>query len=114
METCKIKNLYTLEETIAKPLFEGAEYPWELLPKISAFILELGATLSEEEYEKVGENVWIAKSAKVAPTAFINGPAIIGKKRGGASLCIYPGKCNCRRGCGCWKFHGAEKCNFVQ
>ena len=79
METCKIKNLYTLEETIAKPLFEGAEYPWELLPKISAFILELGATLSEEEYEKVGENVWIAKSAKVAPTAFINGPAIIGK-----------------------------------
>ena len=52
METCKIKNLYTLEETIAKPLFEGAEYPWELLPKISAFILELGATLSEEEYEK--------------------------------------------------------------
>ena len=78
-ETCKIKNLYTLEETIAKPLFEGAEYPWELLPKISAFILELGATLSEEEYEKVGENVWIAKSAKVAPTAFINGPAIIGK-----------------------------------
>ena len=52
METCKIKNLYTLEETIAKPLFEGAEYPWELLPKISAFILELGATLSEEEYDK--------------------------------------------------------------
>ena len=49
METCKIKNLYTLEETIAKPLFEGAEYPWELLPKISAFILELGATLSEDE-----------------------------------------------------------------
>lgn len=79
METCKIKNLYNLEETIAKPLFEGAEYPWELLPKISAFILELGQTLSEDEYEKVRENVWIARSAKVAPTAFINGPAIIGK-----------------------------------
>ena len=79
METCKIKNLYNLNETIAKDLFEGAEYPWEVLPKISGFILALGSTLPEEEYDKVGENVWIAKSAKVAPTAFIGGPAIIGK-----------------------------------
>ena len=52
METCKIKNLYNLEETIAKDLFEGAVYPWEVLPKISDFIKKLGATLSEEEYEK--------------------------------------------------------------
>lgn len=80
METCKIKNLYNLEETIAKDLFEGAEYPWEVLPKIGEFIKKLGSTLSEEEYEKRGENVWVAKSAKVAPTAFINGPAIIGKE----------------------------------
>lgn len=80
METCKIKNLYNLKETIAAKLFDGAEYPWEVLPKISAFITELGKTLPEEEYEKRGENVWIAKSAKVAPTAYINGPAIIGKE----------------------------------
>ncbi len=80
METCKIKNLYNLKETIAKDLFEGAEYPWEILPKIGDFIKELGSTLSEEEYEKRGENIWVAKSAKVAPTAFINGPAIIGKE----------------------------------
>lgn len=80
MNICKIKNLYNLNETIAKDLFEGATYPWEVLPKISSFILTLGATLSEEEYEKVGENVWIARSAKVAPTAYINGPAIIGKE----------------------------------
>lgn len=79
MKECTIKELYSLNETIAAKLFEGLTYPWEALPKISAFILELGATLSEEEYEKRGENVWIAKSAKVAPTAFINGPAIIGK-----------------------------------
>lgn len=79
METCKISNLYNLNETIAKDLFDGAVYPWEVLPKIGAFILELGNTLSEEDYEKKGENVWIAKSAKVAPTAYINGPAIIGK-----------------------------------
>ena len=74
-----VKEMYTLEETIAKDLFEGVTYPWEVLPKISSFILELGASLPEEEYEKRGENVWVARSAKVAPTAFIGGPAIIGK-----------------------------------
>ena len=80
METCKIKNLYNLKETIAKDLFEGAVYPWEVLPKISDFIKKLGATLSKEEYEKRGEDIWIAKSATVAPTAYIHGPAIIGKE----------------------------------
>lgn len=79
MEACKISNLYNLDETIAKDLFEGVTYPWEVLPKISAFILQLGSTLSEEEYEKIGEDVWIARSATVAPTAYIHGPAIIGK-----------------------------------
>ena len=79
METCKIKNLYNLKETIAADLFEGAEYPWEVLPKIGAFIKELGSTLSEEEYEKLGETVWVAKSAKVAPTAFLGENVIIGK-----------------------------------
>lgn len=79
MEQLTVKALYNLEETIAKEIFEGVIYPWEVLPKIGTFIVQLGATLSEEEYEKVGENVWIAKSATVAPTAFINGPAIIGK-----------------------------------
>lgn len=79
MKELTIKELYTLEETIAKDIFEGLTYPWEVLPKIGAFILELGQTLSEEEYEKRGENIWIAKSAKVAPSASINGPAIIGK-----------------------------------
>ena len=79
MEECKIKNLYNLEETIASKIFEGATYPWEVLPKISDFIIELGKTLDEDEYEKRGEDVWIAKSAIVSPTAYIKGPAIIGK-----------------------------------
>lgn len=79
MEALTVKELYTLEETIAKDIFQGVTYPWEVLPKISSFILSLGSTLRSEEYEKKGENVWIAKSAKVAPTAYINGPAIIGK-----------------------------------
>lgn len=79
MTALTVKELYTLDETIAKDIFDGVTYPWEVLPKISHFILELGASLSEEEYEKRGENVWIAKTAKVAPTAYINGPAIIGR-----------------------------------
>lgn len=79
MKELTVQELYTLDETIAKDIFDGVTYPWEALPKISGFILELGATLSEEEYEKRGENVWIARSAAVAPTAYINGPAIIGK-----------------------------------
>lgn len=79
MEQLTVRALYSLEETIAKDIFDGITYPWEVLPKIGDFIVNLGATLSEEEYDKKGENIWIAKSAKVAPTAYINGPAIIGK-----------------------------------
>ncbi|MBQ3898509.1 MAG: UDP-N-acetylglucosamine pyrophosphorylase [Lachnospiraceae bacterium] len=77
MDHIKIKDLYSLEETIAAPLLETVEYPWEALPKISAFIKELGASLSSDLYEKRGEDIWVAKSAKVAPTAFLNGPLII-------------------------------------
>ena len=79
MNNIEIKDLYNLEETIAKDLFKDVTYPWEVLPKISDFIKELGKTLSEDEYEQKGENIWIAKTAKVAPTASITGPAIIGK-----------------------------------
>ena len=77
MEQLQIKNLYNLQETIAAPLFDGAVYPWELLPRIGAYIVELGSSLSEDKFEKRGDNIWIAKSAKVAPTACINGPCII-------------------------------------
>lgn len=79
MEECRIENLYNLEQTIAKDIFEGVTYPWEVLPKIEEFIISLGKTLDKNEYKEKGENIWIAKSAKVAPTAYIAGPAIIGK-----------------------------------
>ena len=79
MENCKIKNLYNLEETMAKPLLEKLDYPWEALPKISEFIIELGNNLDKEIYEEKQENVWIAKTAKIYPTAYIKGPAIIGE-----------------------------------
>lgn len=77
MENAKISNLYDLDQTIAKELFEGLTYPWEALAKISDFIKELGPTLDSEKFEQRGENIWVAKSAKVAPTAFLNGPLII-------------------------------------
>lgn len=77
MEACLIKNLYDLNETIAAGLFDGAEYPWEVLGKISAFITELGKQLDTSRFEQRGENIWIAKSATVAPTACLNGPLII-------------------------------------
>ena len=79
MEECKIKNLYNLDETIAKELLEKFEYPWEVLPEINDFILEIGPKLDPEVYELKGENIWIAKSANVYPSAYIKGPAIIGE-----------------------------------
>ena len=79
MKNCKIDHLYTLRETIAADIFEGCTYPWEVLPKIGDFIVQLGEKLDPKEYEKKGENIWIAKSAKVFPSAYIAGPAIIGK-----------------------------------
>ena len=77
MEQCLIKNMYDLNETIAAQLFTGADYPWEVLGKISDFIIKLGNSLDSSRYENHGENIWIAKSAKVAPTACLNGPLII-------------------------------------
>lgn len=75
-----LHNLFDLTQTIAAELFTGMTYPWEVLSEIGQFILKLGKALPKEEYQQVGENVWIAKTAKVAPTANINGPAIIGKE----------------------------------
>lgn len=76
----KINELFEdLEKTIAKDIFEGLEYPWQALSKIGNFIIELGMKLPKDEYTMVSENVWVANSAKVAPTAFIGAPAIIDK-----------------------------------
>ncbi len=73
----KINDLYDLNETIAADYLKGFEYPWEALAGIKDYIVKLGATLSDEIFEKRGEDIWIAKSAKVAPTACLNGPLII-------------------------------------
>lgn len=80
MENLLIKNMYDLNETIAADLFEGLDYPWQALPKIGDFIKKLGPSLPKEEYDQIGEDVWIAKSATVFPSAYVHGPAIIGKE----------------------------------
>ncbi|MBO5294431.1 MAG: UDP-N-acetylglucosamine pyrophosphorylase [Clostridia bacterium] len=77
-EQLKISELYGYpEHSVASPLLARFTYPWEALASISSFILELGQTLSSELYEKRGEDVWVAKSARVAPTAHLAGPTII-------------------------------------
>lgn len=75
-----IDSLYDLEQTIAADLFKNEAYPWKVLPLIHDYIMALGSQLSFDQYDLVKENVWIHKTAKVAPTAFIQGPAIICKE----------------------------------
>lgn len=77
MEQLTIQELFNLEETIAADIFKEAVYPWEILPKISDFIIALGSKLPADRFEKRGENVWVARSADIFPSAYINGPAII-------------------------------------
>lgn len=77
MINCKVNDLLDLEKTIAGGIFEGVEFPWEVLPKIKEFVIALGKSLDPEKFDNPQENVWIAKSAKVFPSAYIAGPCII-------------------------------------
>lgn len=77
MENAKIANLYNLDETIAGEYLSQFIYPWEALAGISDFIKKIGPTLDTEKFEQLGEDIWVAKSATVAPTAYLNGPLII-------------------------------------
>lgn len=99
MEQAKISNLYDLEQTIAKDLFEGATYPWEVLGRISDFIRELGPKLDTDRFEQRGEDIWVAKSANVAPTAFLNGPLIIDEEAEIRHCAFVRGSAIVGRGC---------------
>lgn len=77
LEQMTIKELLDTSHTIAEKLFDGHVYPWEVLPNIGAFIEELGSMLPESEYKKVGKNIWLHRSAKIAPTIAMGGPMII-------------------------------------
>ena len=74
-----VAKLFDLSQTLAETLLNRFQYPWEALPHIKEFILALGPLLSKDEYEEIKENVWAAKSAVIFPTAYLNGPVIIGK-----------------------------------
>ena len=74
---CKITDLYDLDATIASALFSDLTYPWEALPLIGDFIVRLGETLDPAVFEKRGKDIWAARSAQVAPTAYLHGPLII-------------------------------------
>lgn len=78
-EEMKVKELFDTTRTIASKLMDSYTYPWEILPNIGEFIKTLGSTLSESEYHKVGESLWIHKSITVPPTACLGAPAIICK-----------------------------------
>lgn len=73
----EIRELFDLSKTVAASLFEGKKYPWEVLDEIKGFILELGPTLPADEYDNPEEGVWIAKDARVFPSAYIGAPCII-------------------------------------
>ncbi|HBE14045.1 MAG TPA: UDP-N-acetylglucosamine pyrophosphorylase [Clostridiales bacterium] len=77
IESLRILALYSLEHTLAAPLLAGKEYPWEVLSDIGSYIKTLGETLPPEVFYKQGDDVWIARSASVAPSAGITGPCII-------------------------------------
>lgn len=77
MENAKISNLYDLSQTIAGEYLSQFTYPWEALAGISDFIRKTGPTLDPEKFEKRGEDIWVAKSAKVFPSAYLGGPLII-------------------------------------
>lgn len=77
LEMFNVKNYFDYSRTIAAPLFDGIEYPWEVLPRLESFILALGPMLPADEFEQVSDNVWISRSAVVAPTASITGPCIV-------------------------------------
>lgn len=74
----RITDLFDLEHTIAADYLKGFEYPWEALSGIKQLIIDLGKRLDPQEYTEVSENVWIHKTAKVFPSAYIGGPCIIG------------------------------------
>ncbi len=80
MKGVSIKELYTLEETMAGEFLSGFEYPWEALKEIGYLIKKLGPHLDPDIYEKRGDNIWIARSAKVWPTVSVTGPCIIGER----------------------------------
>ena len=111
MLTLKTEQLYDLSHTLASELLRDCEYPWLALPHIKGFILSLGATLPQDRYEHPAEDIWIARSAKVAPSATLCGPLIVGEDteiRTGAYI-----RGSVLIGCGCVVGNSCELKNAI-
>lgn len=72
-----IENILDLEQTIAKDFFDGLTYPWEVFAGLDEKIIKLGESLPKDKFDEVAPHVWVAKSAKVAPTAYLGAPLIV-------------------------------------
>ena len=111
MLTLKTEQLYDLSHTLASELLRDCEYPWLALPRIKGFILSLGATLPQDRYEHPAEDIWIAKSARIAPSATLCGPLIVGEDteiRTGAYI-----RGSVLIGCGCVVGNSCELKNAI-
>ena len=75
----RTEELFDFSHTVAGNFLKQCKYPWEALEHIGAWIVTIGGTLPAERYEQLAEHIWIAKSARIAPTASISGPTIIGE-----------------------------------
>lgn len=113
MEELKIVNLLNLNETIAKDIFKNNIYPWEVISKIEEFIIQLGNTLDLDKFEKRGEDIWIAKSAKIASTAFIEGPCIIDEDAQIRHCAFIRGKAIIGKNAVVRKLNRTKKCNTI-
>jgi hypothetical protein len=88
IEGIAIRDLYDTNETIASEIFIGLDYPWQVLPNITSFVMQIGKTLSLEEYDHPKEDIWIARTANVYTSAYVQGPCII--SCGNSTLRLYP------------------------
>ncbi len=99
MNELKVGNLLDISKTIAADIFDGLEYPWQALPKISDFIIKIGPTLSADEYDRIGDDIWVAKTADVMPSAYLHGPLIIGPETQVRHCAFIRGSAIIGRGC---------------
>lgn len=105
----EIKELLDLDKTIAKELFDGKTYPWEVLDGIKDFILKLGPTLDPNEFDNPSEGVWVAKDAKVFPSAYLGAPCIIDHGAEIRHCAFIRGSAIGRQECRRWQLRGAQE-----
>ena len=98
-----VENLYDLKETIAGDIFEGVVYPWEVLPKIHDFIIELGKRLPWGALRGKGGEYLDCKECNGSSHSLLKRSSDCGRGCGNQALCLHQGQCDCRKGCLWWE-----------